>query len=125
MIHHRMNNRIAAVSLASAALIAGCSSAKDTTPTNPEPGLPNVAVCPATIAISGLSYVPASCKVAPGATVTIQASANHPLSGSGAGATAVSGATAAQAIVLRSAGTFTFSCNVHGNVGMTGSITVQ
>jgi len=74
-------------------------------------------------------YTPSCLKVAKGTSVTIQASAAHPLSGtmeSGASASnpIAKNATTPQTVAFPTAGIYTFACDVHGGLGMKGAVWV-
>lgn len=100
-----------------------------TTPVTPPPP-PPVTACPPTITagVGGNVYAPASCTVTLGGsskTVTIQASAAHPLDTVSMNwPTAFTAATTPQTVTFTTARTYTFKCDVHGGFGMTATITV-
>ena len=99
--------------------LAACSPAQTMNPP------PSGNACPATInASSSNVYTPAGCTLKVGKPITIEASAVHPLSGSGAGET-VTMTTSNRTITFSSAGTFNFVCGNHGAGGMKGTITVE
>ena len=84
---------------------------------------PSANTCPSSIEISGTSYVTTSCTIKVGTPIIIRASNGHPLTGSGAKQT-ISSATTDQNIAFAEAGTFNFTCDQHGAIGMKGLITV-
>jgi len=76
-----------------------------------------------------LKYSPACLKVAKGATITIQASDTHPLSGLTTGSSdnpiPTGGKTADQSVTFPSAGFFPYHCDNHYTIGMAGVVWVQ
>jgi plastocyanin len=84
--------------------------------------------CPSTIAIVGLAYSPANCQIKAGSSLTIEASAPHPLRGLGAdNPIPGNGATTNQTVVFSASQvgkTFEYECINHSSAGMKGSIKV-
>ncbi|GIW26039.1 plastocyanin/azurin family copper-binding protein [Meiothermus sp.] len=88
----------------------------------PNTGLPT---CPTTIGIEGFAYKPSSCKIGVGQSVTILASATHPLRGLGTGnPIPATPTTATESYTFSTEGTYEYECATHGAQGMKGSITV-
>ena len=117
--------RILIAAAALALTLAACSSGGQTMNPPPSPPPAGATACPATITASSSNvYTPTGCTLKVGTPVTIEASATHPLSGSGAGEN-VASTTTSRMIMFSSAGTFNFVCGNHGAGGMKGTITVE
>jgi plastocyanin len=75
------------------------------------------------------TYSPACLKVTAGSSVTIQASAVHPLSGLTTGSAdnpiPTGGKTADQMVTFPTPGFYPFHCDVHFGIGMSGVVWVQ
>jgi plastocyanin len=78
---------------------------------------------------ANFTYSPACLKVAAGSSVTIQASAVHPLSGLTTGTAnnpiPAGGKTADQMVTFTTPGFYPFHCDVHFGIGMSGVVWVQ
>jgi plastocyanin len=78
---------------------------------------------------ANFTYSPACLKVAAGSSVTIQASAVHPLSGLTTGSAnnpiPTGGKTADQMVTFTTPGFYPFHCDVHFSIGMSGVVWVQ
>jgi plastocyanin len=94
------------------------------------PPPPNATPCPSTITagVGGDMYAPNSCTLTLGGaskTVTIQASADHPLDTISTNwPTPIVAATVNQSVTFTAPGAYTYKCHIHGVIGMTGTITV-
>jgi plastocyanin len=78
---------------------------------------------------ANFTYSPACLKVAAGSSVTIEASAVHPLSGLATGSAnnpiPAGGKTADQMVTFPTPGFYPFHCDVHFAIGMSGVVWVQ
>ncbi len=93
-------------------------------------GSGTLADCPSTITISGTSYTTPSCQLKVGSTVTIEAFTGHPLIGDTATPLFPSSDAAKTssfvyvANVANVGQTLGFQCQIHGGIGMKGSIKI-
>jgi plastocyanin len=78
---------------------------------------------------ASLTYSPACLKVTAGSSVTIEASAVHPLSGLTTGSPnnpiPAGGKTADQMVTFTTPGFYPFHCDMHFSLGMSGVVWVQ
>jgi plastocyanin len=81
-------------------------------------------LCPTSITISGLKYLPSNCKIKLGTSITIPANSSYPISGSGAGITIPAQTKKTQVLVFKETGKFEYQSDIYAGQGMKGSITV-